>query len=50
MNMELDHKQKRDEVKDESRDEMLDSPTSLAIELMSLENEAVTTDVTSHQL
>ena len=47
MNLELDDERKQSEVIDEDREEILQSPSSLAIELISLENEAVNTDVTA---
>ena len=47
MNLELDDKRKQSEVIDEVGEERLQSPSSLAIELISLENEAVNTDVTA---
>ena len=46
MNLEHDHKRKQSEVMDEDRAEILQSPSSLAIELISLENEAVNSDLT----
>jgi len=47
MNLELDNKREQSDVIDEYRDEMLGSPSSLAIEVISLENEAIKTDVTA---
>lgn len=49
MNLEFDDKRKQSEVIDEDREEVLQSPSSLAIELISLENEAVNTDVTAFE-
>jgi len=45
MNLELDNIREQSDVIDENRDEMLGSPSSLVIELISLENEAIKTDV-----
>ena len=45
MKLVFDEKRTQSEVIDEVREEISQSPSSLAIELISLENEAVNTDV-----